>query len=140
MTVSRIAYLTLLVGAVACRQLRPEPIAYGADECGSCRMQISDPRFGGEIVTRKGRAIKFDAIDCLRGFYKQADAANDVASVWVLDARHAGVFIAADSAWFIDLGEGRSPMGHGWAAIANRGDAAFFGVDPDSAKRWASLQ
>ncbi len=140
MTIARSLPLVLLAMIIACRPMRPDPIVYGTDACDYCRMMISDPRFGGEIVTRKGRTVKFDGLDCLLGYYKGAKAADDVASVWVLDARHAGEFIAADTAWFIDLGDGRAAMGRGWAAIVNRSDAALFGIDPDSAKRWASLQ
>jgi copper chaperone NosL len=137
---SRLLTAVFLAGAISCGPTRPEAIVAGADECSYFRMQISDPRFGGEILTRKGRAIKFDGIDCLLSYYKQANAANDVASVWVLDARHAGEFIDAKTAWFINLGDGRTPMGHGWAAITTRSDATFFGVDPDSAKQWTTLQ
>lgn len=140
MTISRLLPVMLLGLVVACRPMRPDPIVYGTDACAYCRMMISDPRFGGEIITRKGRSIKFDGIDCLLSYYKGASAAGDVASVWVLDARHAGEFIDANAAWFINLGDGRTAMGRGWAAVVNRSDAALFGIDPDSAKRWASLQ
>jgi copper chaperone NosL len=140
MTLTRLLPVLIFGMVVACRPMRPDPIAYGTDACEYCRMMISDPRFGGEIITRKGRTIKFDGVDCLLSYYKGANAAADVASVWVLDARHAGEFIDAKTAWFIDLGDGKAAMGRGWAAIVNRSDASLFGISPDSARQWASLQ
>lgn len=42
-----------------------QPIDYGADKCEFCRMSIVDQRFGGEIVTQKGKIYKYDAVECL---------------------------------------------------------------------------
>ena len=137
--VSRVACLVSLV-VIACGPHKPAPILYGTDSCDYCRMQISDARFGGELVTKKGRAIKFDSIECLLSYYKQASAASDVESVWVADVRHPGVLIDATRARFVDLGPGRAPMGRGWAAIADERDAAAVGVtDRTAVKRWSDL-
>jgi len=54
----------LLVLVVACN-IESQPINYGEDKCAFCRMSIVDQRFGGEIVTLKGKVYKFDAIECL---------------------------------------------------------------------------
>jgi copper chaperone NosL len=127
----------------ACGPHRPAPIVYDADACDYCRMQISDPRFGAELVTKKGRTIKFDSIDCLLSYYKQANAAADVESVWVADVRHPGVLVDATQAHFVDLGAGRAPMGgrRGWAAIVDTSDAVAIGVtDRAAIKTWADLQ
>ena len=126
--------------AAACGARRPEPIVYGADTCAWCRMQIVDPRFGAELVTVKGRTVKFDSIECLVGYYKQAASAHDVASVWVSDLRHPGTLIDATHARFVDLGPGKAPMGRGWAAVADSSDAVAIGIsDPSAIKRWADL-
>ena len=42
-----------------------KPIAYGEDKCEFCRMSIVDQRFGCEIMTSKGKALKFDAVECM---------------------------------------------------------------------------
>lgn len=46
---------------------KPEstPISYGVDKCDFCRMTIVDQRFGGEIVSQKGKVYKFDAVECM---------------------------------------------------------------------------
>ena len=130
-----------LAATLACSPGRPAPIVYDADACDYCRMQISDKRFGAELLTKKGRTFKFDAVECLVGYYKQAAGANDVASVWVSDFRHPGTMLLADSARFVDLGEGRAPMGRpGLAAIASASDAAALGIaDAAAIKRWKDL-
>jgi copper chaperone NosL len=136
----RAAMLSLVV---ACAPGRPEPIAFDSDACTYCRMLISDGRFAAAIVTVHGRTLKFDSIECLVAYYRQASAARDVASVWVSDYRHPGALLDASAARFIDIGEGRTPMGgsRGWAAVASPRDAAALGViDAGAIKRWSDLQ
>ena len=137
---ARAAFLSLVV---ACAPGKPEPIAFDADTCTYCRMLIGDGRFAAAIVTTHGRTLKFDSIDCLVAYYRQAAAAHDVASVWVSDLRHPGTLIDASTARFVDVGEGRTPMGsgHGWAAVASARDAAALGfIDAATIKRWSDLQ
>jgi copper chaperone NosL len=133
----RLAMLTLVV---ACSPGKPEAIAFDADACTYCRMLISDGRFAASIVTAHGRTLKFDSIECLVSYYRQASAAHDVASVWVADFRHPGEMLDATTARFINLGPGRTPMGRGWAAVASARDAAALGViDAGVIKQWSDL-
>lgn len=48
---------------VSC-SVEPQPINYGTDACHSCRMNIVQKKFGAEIVTKKGKVYKYDAIEC----------------------------------------------------------------------------
>lgn len=48
-----------------------KPIHYGEDKCDFCRMSIVDKRFGGEIVTQKGKIFKFDAVECMVNYIDQ---------------------------------------------------------------------
>jgi copper chaperone NosL len=139
---ARRAMSVAVLALAACGPHKPAPILYDLDSCEYCRMQISDARFGAELVTKKGRTIKFDSIECLLSYYKQASAAADVESVWVADIRHPGVLIDATQARFVELGAGRAPMGggRGWAAIADESDAARIGItDRGAVKRWSDL-
>ncbi len=49
---------------------KPEPIAFGTDHCVYCKMGIADPKYGGELVTEKGKVFKFDAVECMVPFMK----------------------------------------------------------------------
>ena len=53
--------LILLIGC----EVKYEPISYGEDKCSFCHMSIVDQRFGAEIVTKKGKIYKFDAVECM---------------------------------------------------------------------------
>ena len=57
--------LLALIGATACQPTGPEAIQFGQDQCVYCRMTIADPKFGAELITDKGRVLKYDAIECL---------------------------------------------------------------------------
>jgi len=43
-----------------------DPVDYGKDACAHCRMTIVDHRYAAELVTEKGRAYKFDDLQCMR--------------------------------------------------------------------------
>ena len=135
----RFARAAVLSLVVACAPAGPDEIDFGVDICSYCRMLIGDSRFAAAIVTARGRTVKFDSIECLLAYYRQASTA--VASVWVSDVRHPGVMLDATSARFIDLGEVRAPMGRAWAAVASARDAAALGViDAGAIKRWSEIQ
>lgn len=54
---------TLSLGS--CTEKKVEPIHYGHDYCDHCKMQITDKRYGGALLTMEGRTLKFDSIECL---------------------------------------------------------------------------
>jgi copper chaperone NosL len=139
--IRRVLTISVLAFVSACGSSRPDAIAYDADQCTYCRMQISDPRFGAELLTRHGRSLKFDSIECVLSFYKQAHTAGDVASVWVSDFEHPGTLINAAGAAFVDIGAGRAPMGRGWVAVASvEGAKKLATAGTQSVKRWSDLQ
>lgn len=105
--------------AIACAR-GPTPIQYGQDNCDFCRMTISDPRFGAELVTARGKVYTFDSVECLASYYVAQDsAARAGASVWVTDFQHPNTFIPAENAHYV-FGAARihSPMGRGLLALA----------------------
>ena len=72
--------LTILFSLVlicACN-VSPQPIKIGLDGCTYCKMIISDNRFGGEIVTQKGKMYKFDDIHCLQSYKKSPALKNEI--------------------------------------------------------------
>ncbi|MCG8307433.1 MAG: nitrous oxide reductase accessory protein NosL [Cytophagales bacterium] len=68
-------FLTVAVNIFLWTGCNPEgkPIAYGEDKCEFCRMSIVDRRFGGEVVTNKGKIYKFDAVECTLNFLDRED-------------------------------------------------------------------
>lgn len=100
----------LLVSALACGQAMPRALVIGEEACDFCKMRITDPRFGGQVILTTGRQIVFDSPECLVGFL-DANAATSIASVWVLDAEHPNGWVRAESAGFLADASLRGPMG-----------------------------
>lgn len=115
---SAIAAATLAV--TACATGEAHPIAYdGSESCEYCRMVITDRRFGAELVTPSGRALKFDSIECLASFVNQDHTDARRASIWVTDYSQPGTLIPAEAARFARVSNGpSSPMGMGLRAYA----------------------
>ena len=140
--IARIMAVSSLIMLGACKTAGPASIAYDADTCTRCHMQISDRHFSAVLVTRHGRSLKFDSIDCLRAYYAEPNVAADVASIWVADFVHPGVLLPSDRAKYFDAGASRSPMGktHGWAALSDAHDTeAIAGVDSAQLRAWTEL-
>jgi copper chaperone NosL len=130
--------LIALLATTAC-QRGPRPLVAGTDACDFCRMTISDVRFGAELMSRTGRVHTFDAIECLASFYLDAEARDDVRSVWVADFE-SGRLVTADSAVFLQGGSLRSPMGRSLVAFAAGSDTqALVRQFGGSILSWSSL-
>jgi len=115
-TAGRVRYAAaLLLGA--CAAAGPRPIAYDRDVCAFCSMTVSDPRYGAELVTVKGKVLTFDSIECLASYYLANRAATR--SVWVTQS---GRLVPAERTRFRRAApdaEGSSPMGLGLSAAAD---------------------
>jgi nitrous oxidase accessory protein len=111
--------------ALACTGAPPS-IAYARADCDYCRMRIDDPRFGGEIITAHGKALQFDAVECLASYYNALPDRGTARSLLVADFEHPGTLIAVDRARFIRVAGGHtgSPMGRGLLAVSSGSDVA----------------
>jgi copper chaperone NosL len=104
------AALLLMLTLGACSARAPRDIVLGEDQCGYCRMEITDARFGAQVITTTGRHLVFDAPECLGGFLAGTDAST-LASVWVLDAERPGTWVEVNDAGFLIDASIRGPMG-----------------------------
>lgn len=100
----------LMVGAAGCASVPPRDLVVNEDVCAHCKMVITDPRFGSQLVTTTGRQIVFDSPECLAGFLGTTPA-DKVASIWVLDVETPGRWIPAEEAGYLLDAKLRSPMG-----------------------------
>lgn len=98
------------MGLMACTEdPKPQPILYGKDSCAHCHMVISDKRFGGQIVTAKGKVFSFDSINCLHD-YNQSHPQKDQ-QIYAVDSLNSGDLIPVSEAQFLPAPPLRSPMG-----------------------------
>jgi copper chaperone NosL len=90
----------------------PEPIKIGVDACSFCKMSIADNRFGGEILTKKGKIFKFDDSHCLIEFHKSHIIDNkDIKEIYLVNYSEPHNFIETSKALLFKSDELRSPMG-----------------------------
>src|SRR5690606_25094923 len=91
---------------------KSKPIVYGKDNCADCRMTIMDPKFGGEIVSKKGEAYKFDDAYCMRKFMdRRGIELNDIHQTLFTNYIGEHEFINVTDAYFVVGSQLRSPMG-----------------------------
>lgn len=111
----------LLLQLLSC-SVEPQPIEYGADECHRCKMIISQKQFGAQLVTTKGRAYKYDAIECLIPVLLE-HGEDHYSHILVTDYHTPGQLIAAHEASYL-ISEGLpSPMGGNLSAYDSKQQA-----------------
>jgi copper chaperone NosL len=133
------ASVAMAVAVAACAPPGPQAIADKGKSCDYCRMTISDDRFGGQLITRKGKAYAFDAIECLASYYLQNKTAGDGSSVWVADFAKPGHWIKAEDALFVRNDAHQSPMGLNLVALSADADTASTGQVQGTTLRWPEV-
>jgi copper chaperone NosL len=124
--------LSLLL-LVAC-STQPQPMYYGIDACVFCKMTIVDRQHAAQLVTVKGKAYKYDAIECMMNDLKRWDL-PDIAHYLVTDYSNPGVLTNAITADFLISEEIPSPMGEFLTAFEKMPNT-YQGVSYD----WISLK
>jgi copper chaperone NosL len=116
-------YVILFMGllVMGC-SIGPEPIAYGSDGCHFCSMTIVDRQHAAQIVTEKGKAFKFDAVECMVNHLKDIDISS-VELFLANDYQEPGKLIDAKKATFLISKDIPSPMGEYLSAFSTREEA-----------------
>ncbi|WP_127126205.1 nitrous oxide reductase accessory protein NosL [Pseudoflavitalea rhizosphaerae] len=105
----------------------PHPIKFNVDVCDHCKMTITDPKFGGELLTKKGKIYRFDDAKCLSGFLHAGTVKkDDVKNIYLLDYANQGQLLDASSSVLLKSQELKSPMGGDLAAFASKEAAEQF--------------
>ena len=118
----RLVVVAFAVLLGACR-IEPEPIAYGSDACAHCRMTIVDPTHAAQLVTKKGKQFKFDAIECLVQKLPEWSP-EEIGLLRVADYAAPGQMTDAKNATYLISKGIRSPMGANLSAFADPESAA----------------
>lgn len=103
--------------------IEPKPIEYGLDNCSYCKMTIVDEQHAAQIVTQKGRAYNFDAIECMID-YRREYLEQPVALYLVTTFGEPGKLTNAVKAEFLVSPELPSPMGGNLTAFQSHEKAA----------------
>jgi len=118
---SRIAIFIIGFLVLGCAP-KAAPIVYGTDGCHFCSMTIVDRQHAAQIVTKKGKAYKFDAIECMVNQLKDIDL-NSIELFLVNDYEEPGELIDAKKSTFLISKDIPSPMGEYLSAFKLRTDA-----------------
>ena len=118
-----------------------EKINLGKDQCAECKMTIVDPKFGAEILTKKGKAYKFDDTHCIAAFLERRDVElSNIYHVFFVDYNGNNELVDVDSAEFVVSSRLKSPMG-GAAAFRNLAEAKKKSGEIEGSRvtNWATL-
>ncbi|HCN04181.1 MAG TPA: hypothetical protein DIS79_01055 [Bacteroidetes bacterium] len=125
-----------------CGSPEPRAITYGQEDCHSCKMRITDRKFGAELVTSTGKTYVFDAPECMLGSVRSGKpvSKDNIHSLWVTDFVRPGTLINAQTAFYLESEMIRSPMGMNVAAfsIASDRDRAALSF-PGSARNYDAV-
>jgi len=102
----------------------PEPINFNSDQCIHCKMTIEDTRFGAEIVTKKGKILKFDAAECMVNYINKGKISeSDVDKFYVIDFSRPSVLVDAVISTFLISTNLTSPMGANLSCFLSKSSA-----------------
>ena len=90
--------------------VEPQKITYGKDSCHYCSMSIVDQLHAAQLVNTKGKAFKYDAVECLINDL-EAKKADQIGLLLVSDYNNPGILIDAKQAHYIISKNIPSPMG-----------------------------
>ncbi len=100
------------------------PLEYGKDQCDHCRMTLTDKKYGAEIITGKGKTIKFDAAECMLNYLREKKIdEKEIEKYLVVNLTDPGVLIDAVKATYLISPKLRSPMGEDISSFAEKSSA-----------------
>lgn len=111
--------LVTLFGLFLSCKPEPEAIGFGVEECSFCKMTIVDRQHAAQMVSKKGKQFKFDAIECMLNDLSKKENIGDYGIFLVSDYGNSTMTSAA-SATFLISKEIKSPMGAFLSAFASK--------------------
>ncbi len=119
----------------------PEPIIAGKDKCGRCKMGIMEVKYAAEIITAKGKIVKFDDIICMKNYIRtNKDQLNSKSSYLVSDYTQPSNLILVENADFYQSKNFQTPMGGQIIAVPKNAPLPAF-ISPEPVKKisWSQI-
>lgn len=121
---AKYGFILLLTTILISCSKKPQPISYGLDPCAFCKMTITDPRYGSELISKKGKIYKFDSIECMADFVSSGEVPGEnIFQMLIPDFPMAPEFTDALAAQYLVSENLPSPMGANLTGFANKQDA-----------------
>ncbi|MBI1341575.1 MAG: hypothetical protein GC171_01440 [Terrimonas sp.] len=136
-----IAFCMLIFPFTSCT-VKPVPFNIGKDNCTMCKMGVADLRFGGEIITKKGKIFKFDDAGCLLTYIKSGEMdTTQIKDILIMNFLHPNTFITTSKSQFLVSSSIKSPMNSSIAGFENRAVAEKVkGENEGEIMSWQELQ
>jgi copper chaperone NosL len=133
--------LLFLSASISSCSTQPSPIKLGIDNCSSCSMTITNPRFGVEAITKKGKIYKYDEIGCLLSHLEDGGLLrSDIKEIYTPDFSNKNELINIENSHLLKSDALRSPMGSNIAAFAQEDSLQNFVAQFGGEKiTWMSL-
>lgn len=126
----RVALIFLLatLALVACSpkamELSPPEIAYGRDMCDACGMLIDEPQFAAAVILEDGTPRKYDDIGEMIQYHRKHPELK--VKAWFVHDYDTQEWLPAETAYFVQSSQLKTPMGGGLAAFASQQRAEQF--------------
>lgn len=105
-------YLICLCTLLQSCSFKVEKINIGKDQCQFCKMTIADARFGGAILTKKGKTLKFDDMFCTQSFITNELIHNkDIKQIFIQNYKGTNELLDLNLAYIIEGPYINGPMG-----------------------------
>lgn len=115
----RFILLAIISSLLISCNVSPQQIEYGTDSCHFCNMTIVDRQHASQIVTSKGKAFKYDAIECMVHSLQDELKDTEIGLYLVADLNQPGELIDATKASYLISEKLQSPMGANLSAFLN---------------------
>lgn len=108
----------VVLSGCAAGPVTPARVDPANDQCASCRMVVSEPRFAAQVAAPGEEPRFYDDLLCLREGLRQGPPLPRGAVVFVADAR-TGAWVPAGRAVYARAPGLATPMASHWAAWAD---------------------
>jgi len=134
-----VGFLLVLNLLFSC-SIEPSKIEYAKDACHYCKMTIVEETHAAQIVTKKGKPYKYDAIECLLNDFENREE-KDIALFLVTDYETPKKLIDAKTATYLISKNIKSPMGANLTAFTQKENAEKYATNgTDKIINWEELQ
>lgn len=121
MLMRNLLYILVLFILTGC-EVQPVPIMFGKEECSFCKMTIVDRQHAAQLVTKKGKQFKFDAIECMLNSLNQKQNSREN-QIYLVSDYGKGTMTKAEDATYLVSQAIKSPMGAFLSAFSSRTEA-----------------
>lgn len=118
----RTSILLVVLLTISSCNTGPQSIDYGNDGCHFCKMTIVDKIHASELITDKGKVMKFDATECMLNFISE-NKELPIGSLLTNYYEAPTEFITAQEATFLISKNLPSPMGANLTAFKTKKSA-----------------